>query len=104
MCVKNDILSALAYIDIFDYPLKRREITLFLPNIYPEMLIKNGLDELIAASAIFRLGEFFSLRDKYELEKRRKSGNEKATERIATAEIFNKFNIVRSPLTISLFI
>lgn len=86
MCTRTDILSTLAYFDIFDYPLKKREIILFLPNACAEGQFQTGLHELLTTSAIFKMGEFYSLQNNYNILQRRTKGNERARQMMVTAQ------------------
>ena len=97
--IKNDILSALAYYDIFTYPLKKREIWLFLPGIYDHYEFEFALEELLNNCIIYKLGEFYSLQNNYSMIQRRVMGNKLASEMMAMAEkagaIISKFPYVR---------
>lgn len=99
MCIKNDILSTLAYFDIFDYPLKRREISLFLPGSYNDWQLEAALHDLLIGYDIFRLDEFYSLQNNYGLIQKRKMDNERALKRMRTAKkaalVISKFPYVQ---------
>jgi hypothetical protein len=76
--IRKDILATLAYFDMFDYPLKKNEIFIFLGhcNDFPEF--EQALNNLIKKSAIFKIGDFYSLQNDNKLASRRYRGNEKA--------------------------
>ena len=86
MCVKHDILAALSYFDIFDYPITQSEISQFLGNTYAQEDSAEALYQLIAENWIFKLDEFYSLQDNYALVVRRRNGNIRAKEMLKTAE------------------
>jgi predicted nucleotidyltransferase len=86
LLIKNDILSTLAYFDIFTYPLKEREIWFFLPNHYNHAEFETGLQALVDGSLIFKLGEFYSLQNNYTIAQRRYKGNDKAQQLLVTAK------------------
>lgn len=84
--VKNDILSTLAYFDIFTYPLQKREIWLFLQNPYDLSEFEIALQYLVDRSLVFKLGEFYSLQNTYTIAQRRTAGNDKAQKLLVTAK------------------
>ena len=61
MSIKEDILSTLAYFGMFNYPLKKNEVFLFLrrPAVFSEF--GQALDELVSESAVFNFGYVYSL-------------------------------------------
>jgi hypothetical protein len=77
--IKKDILATLAYFNLFDYPLRKGEIFIFLGHCDDFHEFECGLRELQKESAIFKIGEFYSLHNNYTLAARRYRGNEKAT-------------------------
>jgi predicted nucleotidyltransferase len=97
--IKNDILSTIAYFDIFTYPLKKREIWLFLPTVYTHEEFECALHLLVNKGTIFKLGEFYSLQNSYTIAHRRIKGNEKAKEMMIVAQrvaaFVSKFPYVR---------
>lgn len=99
MCIKTHILSTLAYFDIFDYPLKKREIFLFLPVASGEAEVELALHDLLSTFTIFKLDEFYSIKNNYSIIKRRNDGNRKANQLLATAEkvssLLSKFPYIR---------
>ena len=78
MYISSDILTTLGYFDAFNYPLKKREIYLFLPRACDNSEFENALQKLVNESLLYRLGEFYSLQNNYSISQRRITGNEKA--------------------------
>src|SRR5476649_484652 len=83
--VKENILATLAYFDLFDYPLTRGEIYVFLSNKYHyddfDRALKNLLDEV----RIYQFDRFYSLKNDHYLVVRRIEGNKKAVDLIKIA-------------------
>jgi len=86
LCIKKDILATLAYFNLFDYPLKKREIFIFLGHTGDLHEFEQALNHLVTESAIFKLGDFYSLYNNYTLAERRHKGNEKAATLLKKAE------------------
>ncbi|MES1220611.1 MAG: hypothetical protein ABUT20_34230 [Bacteroidota bacterium] len=86
MHIKKDILAALTYFNMFDYPLKKREIYLFLGHKEEIKKFDEALNQLIDESAIFKIGNYYSLFNNYALAERRTKGNEKAAIMLKKAE------------------
>ena len=86
MPIKRDILAALAYFDLFEYPLTQTEIFIFLRNkcTYEDFL--RALHHLASENHVCRFDEFYSLVDNYSLVQRRRNGNFKARKMIETAQ------------------
>src|ERR1700682_5319392 len=84
--IRKDILATLAYFNMFDFPLKKSEIFIFLGhcNDFPEF--EQALNCLLKESAIFKIGDFYSLQNDYKLALRRHRGNEKAAIMLRKAE------------------
>lgn len=76
--IKKDILATLAYFNMFDYPLRKSEIFIFLGHCDDFHEFEFGLQELQNESIIFKIGEFYSLYNNYSLAARRYRGNENA--------------------------
>lgn len=97
--IQHDILSALAYFDLFGYPLKKDEIFSFLPGSYSLGSFNGALTGLVNRSIVFALEDFYSLRSDLQLLYRRKQGNKKAWELILKAKkiacFLSKFPYVR---------
>ena len=86
LCIKNGILSTVAYFDMFTYPLKKREIWLFLQNVCDLNEFEVALQYLVNISTVYRLGEFYSLENNYAFAQKRINGNEKERGLIKVAE------------------
>lgn len=82
---KENILATLAYFDIFKYPLTSGEIYLFLKNKYHKADFELALRYLVAHQSVFQFGNFYSLKNDYNLVVRRYNGNQKAAELIKVA-------------------
>jgi hypothetical protein len=85
-CLKKDILATLAYFNLFDYPLRKGEIFIFLGHNdnFPEF--EQALASLLIESVVFKIGEFYSLYNNYLLAERRYKGNDKALRMLKKAE------------------
>ncbi|OCX50235.1 hypothetical protein BEL04_23280 [Mucilaginibacter sp. PPCGB 2223] len=84
--IKKNILAALAYFDVFNYPLTQSEIFLFLSQRYDPAVFSNALLSLIAERAVYKFDNFYTLKNDLGIAKRRSAGNKKATELIQVAE------------------
>jgi predicted nucleotidyltransferase len=99
LTIKKNILAALAYFDMFDYPLTYSEIFLFLENKYRQSEFSEALNSLVFNKMIFQFDKYYSLKNDYGLIARRNKGNEKAAELIKKAKevgrLLIKFPYVR---------
>ena len=86
LCIKKDIVATLAYFNMFDYPLRKREIFIFLGHCDNFQEFEQALNTLTGESVIFKLGEFYSLQNNYALAERRLKGNRKAAGMLKQAE------------------
>ncbi|WPU91332.1 hypothetical protein SNE25_18605 [Mucilaginibacter sabulilitoris] len=97
--IKKNILSTLAYFDVFNYPLTREEICLFLPVKYESVPFDVAMACLIGSRLIYRFDKFYTLKNDPYLILRRNEGNQKAAEMVKTArkvgDILIKFPYVR---------
>jgi predicted nucleotidyltransferase len=75
---EQSIIKALAYFDIFNYPLTQEEITSFLDQPVAMQDVSEALQQLVAGKRVFRLGNFYSLQYDHTLLSRRTAGNYKA--------------------------
>jgi hypothetical protein len=84
--IRKDILATLAYFNMFDYPLKKNEIFLFLGhnNNYPAFEL--ALTNLLKDSVVYKMADFYSLQNDFKLAIRRFRGNEKAISMLKKAE------------------
>jgi predicted nucleotidyltransferase len=98
--IKENILATLAYFDLFNYPLSRGEIYLFLKNRYAAYEFDEAVNCLVNSRSIYLFDKFYSLKNDYFLIIRRHEGNKKAAELIRVAgRVSNwliKFPYVRS--------
>jgi len=86
LCVKRDILAALCYFDIFDYPITQLEISHFIRNSYRLDEIAAGLHSLTVEQWIYKFGDLYTLQNDYDVITRRKKGNVKARQMLVTAK------------------
>src|SRR6202035_5919768 len=86
LCIKKDIIATLAYFNMFDYPLRKREIFTFLGHCDDFQEYDEALDNLVNESVIFKIGDFYSLQNNYAIAVRRCKGNEKAAKMLKKAE------------------
>src|ERR1700712_1238450 len=84
--IRKDILATLAYFNLFDYPLKKNEIFLFLGHCNDYREFEQALTILLKDSAVYKMAEFYSLKDDFKLAVRRFRGNEKAMSMLKKAE------------------
>ncbi|MEO6490968.1 MAG: hypothetical protein ABIO04_13585 [Ferruginibacter sp.] len=85
LCIRKDILATLTYFNMFDYPLRKREIFLFLSHHDELHEFEDALGVLLNESMIYKIGEFYSLHNNYSLAERRIKGNEKAVSMLTKA-------------------
>jgi len=83
--IEENILSTLAYFDLFSYPLNRGEIYLFLPVKCDINSFNYALNSLVNEQHIYRFEKFYSLRNDHCLIERRNKGNKHAAELMITA-------------------
>jgi len=97
--VKENILATLAYFDLFNYPLTRAEIYLFLQNKYDYDFFDDALESLLLSGDIFLFDKFYTLHNDHYLVVHRLTGNKKADELIKIAlrvgELLIRFPYVR---------
>jgi len=83
---KKNILAALTYFDLFNYPLTQTEICQFLQESFSNEEITLALQELASESLVFKFDDYYSLQDNYSLIQRRRKGNLRAKSMLRTAE------------------
>ncbi len=84
--IKENILATLAYFDLFNYPLTRTEVYLFLKKKYSHEFFDDSLRCLVGDGAIHKFDDFYCLQNNPSLAFRRKEGNKKAAELIKIAK------------------
>lgn len=84
-CINKNILATLAYFDMFNYPLTRGEIFLFLQQKHNQYNLDIALRYMVASQSVYNFGTFYSLRNDASVVRRRVEGNAKAAELMATA-------------------
>jgi predicted nucleotidyltransferase len=88
---KQDILAALAYFDLFDYPLTQTEINQFARREYSAAEIGGQLLALLADKSVFHNDGLYSLRNDPTLAPRRRAGNLMARPLLQRAERIARF-------------
>jgi len=84
------ILRILAYFDIFQYPLTKKEIRQFLPE-FTDAKLESILQSMILNRTVFLQNDFYSLHDNPLLAYRRKEGNLRAKKLIPRANSIGSF-------------
>jgi hypothetical protein len=84
--IKENILATLAYFDMFNYPLTRAEVYLFLKGKQDYELFDIALQNLHDEGIIYQFDKFYTLKNDQYLIVRRNEGNKKAAELIKIAE------------------
>ena len=87
---EKSILKALAYFDIFEYPLTHKEIKDFLDKEINDEDLKFALEKLKQAGYIWFHDGLYSLQNNYALVERRRNGNKKANQLLAKADEITK--------------
>jgi predicted nucleotidyltransferase len=83
--INKDILAALAYFDMFSYPLTSSELFLFLQQKCRRQEFDISLKLMISSHVIYNFDNFYTLRNDRALITRRLKGNAKAAELIKIA-------------------
>jgi hypothetical protein len=76
--IETSILKVISYFDIFNYPLSKDEIGLFLDQKVSANYLSIALQKLVDDKCLFSHDEFYSLHDKYAMVENRRCGNDKA--------------------------
>jgi len=84
--IKENILATLAYFDMFNYPLTRAEVYLFLQSKHNYELFDGALKTLVNSSTIHQFDKFYTLSSDHYIVVRRIEGNQKAAALIKIAE------------------
>jgi hypothetical protein len=85
MALRSSILKAIAYFDLFNYPLALEDIRLFLEVEAPEDLVRQETEALLREGRLFRNGPFYSLQNDPALSVRRLRGEAYADELLLIA-------------------
>ena len=88
---QESILRALAYFDIFHYPLSAEEIKLFMDLPADCDKLDTALRQLVASFKIYCHSNWYSLHDNPLLAVRRQRGNQRASELIYKAHKIGRF-------------
>jgi hypothetical protein len=88
---EDSILRAIAYFDVFRYPVTANEIFLFMNQPVTHTVLSAGLEGLVGEKKIFQLGDYYSLQEQPELAERRLRGNERATALLRIADKIGRF-------------
>src|ERR1700743_3268789 len=83
--ITQDVLSTLAYFDMFNYPLTRAEIYLFMSKKYQYDFFDSALNHLVAMGSVYQFERFFTLKNDQQLIARRVEGNARAAELMKVA-------------------
>ena len=87
----ESIIKALAYFDIFQYPLSKIELKQFLDQPVIEAAFDKTLERLVNKKTIFRLYDFYSLHNNLLLAQKRKQGNIRAEQLLSKAMKIGRF-------------
>jgi hypothetical protein len=99
----KNIIKTLAYYDIFSYPLYADEVFHNLPvNHSTSTEVKSELEHLCAKNILFRIDDFYLLKNEREFVQRRINGNRLCDKRLKSAfrmsKLISKFPFVRAIL------
>ena len=86
MHLRSSILKAIAYFDLFNYPLSLEDIVYFLDTETEEYPVRRELDALIEEGCLFRTGAFYSLQDDPALAEKRTNSRRRADALLPIAE------------------
>lgn len=88
---KESILRALAYFDIFCYPLTKEEVAKFMNQPADNRRVEECLSELLNEGTVFLHQEFYSLQDNPLAIHRRKEGQQRAEQLLKKAMKIGRF-------------
>jgi predicted nucleotidyltransferase len=83
--INKHILTTLAYFDMFNYPLNRTELFLFMQQRCGHREFDEALKYMVANQYIFNFGEYYTLNNEPRLRLRRMEGNRLAADFIKIA-------------------
>ncbi|RKR83536.1 hypothetical protein BDD43_3746 [Mucilaginibacter gracilis] len=97
--INKNIIATLAYFDVFNYPLTRGEMFLFMTVKCDQETFNSALSYLLINDSVYCFDTFFTLKNDPQIAIRRRTGNQKATELIKVAHkvgrLLIKFPYVR---------
>lgn len=97
--LENDILATLTYFDNFRYPLTQKEIYSFLPERCTREVVSASLERMVCHNMIYKMQDYYSLRNDFDYVARRKKGYEQALKLISRGEkiasVISHFPFVR---------
>jgi hypothetical protein len=88
---KESVLKALAYFDIFRYPLTKEEIAKFMDQPADNRRVEQCLSELLNEGAVFLNQEFYGLQDNPLIIHRRYEGQQRAEQLLKKAMKIGRF-------------
>jgi len=94
--INKNIIAALAYFDVFNYPLTQGELFLFLGDKYESETFNTALSYLLIHDCVYRFDTFYTLKNDPKIAVRRRDGNRKAAELIRIAEKVGRM-LIRFP-------
>jgi hypothetical protein len=86
MQLRSSILKAIAYFDLFNYPLAIEDILYFLDTEAEDYPVRRELDALVKEGCLFRTGAFYSLQNNPALADQRNLSHKRADALIPIAE------------------
>src|SRR6185369_1020544 len=96
------LLRAIAYFDVFNYPITAQEAMQFAPASLNTFSYKQSLEKLVSMGLIFCFGDFYSIQNNPQLVERRLQGNGLAEKKMKTARRYARliflFPFVRAVL------
>lgn len=88
---EQSIIKALAYFNIFSYPLRKDEVYSFLDISSDKNSFEQALDTLCQDGIVYRIDEFYSLQKNSLLAERRKKGSQLAAGQLKIAARISRF-------------
>ena len=97
--LSESILKVVAYFDMFNYPITREEVRIFMDQPADDITLGPVIQSLVEKNMLWQLGQFYSLRNDPQLVERRLNGNRLAVKRIRlamkVASVISLFPFVR---------
>ncbi|SFS34998.1 hypothetical protein [Mucilaginibacter polytrichastri] len=91
--IKTQVLSALAYYDLFNFPLTKEEVFLFMTTRCELDQVQHCLNYLSDNGFVYQLDNYYALKNDEYIVARRKAGAKKAQELLAIAETVSSYLI-----------